>query len=386
VSRFLFVVPPFVGHVNPTVGVAAALVERGHQVAWAGAASVVRPLIGDRGPVFDCAVPATLDAPRPVGLRGFAALEVLWRDVLVPLADAMVAGVAAAVDRFAPDVLVVDQQAMAGALVGDRTGLPWATSATTSAELTDPLAGLPRVARWLAKLMGELRQRHLGSSSGQDLRFSRRLVLAFSTEELVGKTELFDAPVRFVGPVLDGRPSAIEFPWQLLDPSRSLVLVTLGTANVDSGHRFLGECVTALRERADRLQAVVVDPAGALAVDDDLDVLVRLRIPQLALLAKASAVVCHAGHNTVCECLDNGLPSVLAPIRDDQPIIADQVVRAGAGTRLRFSKATAQHIGAAVDTVLNVPSYRDNANRIRESFRSAGGSTAAAAHLERLVE
>ena len=29
-SRFLFVVPPLVGHINPTIGVAAALVERGH--------------------------------------------------------------------------------------------------------------------------------------------------------------------------------------------------------------------------------------------------------------------------------------------------------------------------------------------------------------------
>jgi MGT family glycosyltransferase len=385
VSRFLFVVPPFVGHVNPTVGVAAALVQRGHQVAWAGAATVVGPLAGDNGPVFDCAVPATLSLPRPAGLRGFAALEVLWRDVLVPLADAMVADVAAAVDRFAPDVLVVDQQAMAGALVGNRTGLPWATSATTSAELTDPVAGLPKVAAWLAKLMGELQQRHLDPALGRDLRFSQRLVLAFSTAQLVGTSDLVDAPVRFVGPALDGRPVAAEFPWQLLDPSRSLVLVTLGTANLDSGYRFLGECVAALRERADRLQAVVVDPAGALGVDGDLDVLVRPRVPQLALLARTSAVVCHAGHNTVCECLDHGLPSVLAPIRDDQPIIAEQVVRAGAGVRLRFTKATAQHIGAAVDTVLTDPSYRRNADRIRESFRSAGGSTAAAGHLERLI-
>jgi len=38
--------------------------------------------------------------------------------------------VAAAVDQFRPDALVVDQQAVAGALVANARGLPWATSAT----------------------------------------------------------------------------------------------------------------------------------------------------------------------------------------------------------------------------------------------------------------
>mgnify|MGYP000904970767 CR=1 FL=1 len=35
-GRFLFVVPPLTGHVNPTLPVAAELVRRGHEVAWTG--------------------------------------------------------------------------------------------------------------------------------------------------------------------------------------------------------------------------------------------------------------------------------------------------------------------------------------------------------------
>lgn len=113
--------------------------------------------------------------------------------------------------------------------------------------------------------------------------------------------------------------------------------------------------------------------------------IVRRRIPQVQLLERASAVVCHAGHNTVCEALDQGVPLVAAPIRDDQPVVADQVVRAGAGVRLRFGKSTAEHIGTAVDAVLDGPSYRENAERIRKSFRNAGGASAAASDLESLV-
>lgn len=43
-SRFLFVVPPLVGHVNPAVGVAAELAARGHRIAWAGLPEVIGPL------------------------------------------------------------------------------------------------------------------------------------------------------------------------------------------------------------------------------------------------------------------------------------------------------------------------------------------------------
>src|SRR5690606_21479732 len=79
-------------------------------------------------------------------VRGAAAFKFLQEEVLLPLAAAMVDGVDAAVDAFEPDVLVVDQQALAGAVVARRRGMPWVTSATTSGELVDPLAALPLVA------------------------------------------------------------------------------------------------------------------------------------------------------------------------------------------------------------------------------------------------
>jgi UDP:flavonoid glycosyltransferase YjiC (YdhE family) len=52
VSRYLFVVPPLVGHVNPTVGVAAKLAARGHEVAWTGPPALVRPLVGPHATVL----------------------------------------------------------------------------------------------------------------------------------------------------------------------------------------------------------------------------------------------------------------------------------------------------------------------------------------------
>ena len=115
------------------------------------------------------------------------------------------------------------------------------------------------------------------------------------------------------------------------------------------------------------------------------NVIVRREVPQLALLRRVDAVVCHGGHNTVCEALAHGLPLVIAPIVFDQPGVAQLVVEAGAGIRVKFARVRARELRRAVDAVLQEPRYRLAAERIQESFRSAGGSAAAAVALEELA-
>ncbi|ASQ92488.1 glycosyltransferase [Streptomyces sp. 11-1-2] len=387
--RFLFVVPPLVGHVNPTLGVAAELTARGHQVAWAGMPEVVGRLTGQGATVYHCAGPVLGEggADRPPDVRGPAALRFLWERFLVPLAEAMAPGVAKAIEEFRPDVVIADQQTVAGGLVAERLGVRWATSATTSAEFTGALDGLPKIDAWLDGQMDEVRGRIGDPESTADPRFSPDLVLAFTTEELAGRPARAGDRIRYVGPSIAERPATTDFPWEWLDPARLAVLVTLGTANTDAGARFLTECREAVRARAGRFQTVIVDPEGVLTPDgpDDEDVLVRRYVPQLPLLERVSAVVCHAGHNTVCETLWHGVPLVVAPIRDDQPVVAAQVVDAGAGVRVRFGRARAAGLGEALDTVLYEPGYRIAAERVGASFRAAGGAVAAAGHLEALA-
>jgi MGT family glycosyltransferase len=384
VSRFLFVVPPLTGHVNPTISVARALEARGHEVAWAAHPGKVRPLLppGARLYALPEAAPAELVArvtDRARAVRGAAALRFLWEDFLIPLARSMRPGIEAAIADLRPAVVAVDQQAVAGGLAARRAGLPWATLATTSAGVTDPLAALPQVKRWLAELVAGLeREADLPASPAGEL--SPHLVLAFTTEALVGPLDRFPPHYRFVGPAIADRPEPTPFPWERL--RRPCVLISMGTVNADASGRFYATAVAALRGAP--LQVVFAAPPE-LVPDVPEGFLAQRYVPQLALLPRVDAVICHGGHNTVCEALANGLPLVIAPIKDDQPIVADQVIAAGAGLRVKFGRVQPAELRDATLRVLGEPAFREAAARVRASFQAAGGAAAAASALEALA-
>ncbi len=389
--RVLFTVPPLAGHVNPTVAVGAELASRGHEIAWTGPATALTRLLPAQARVLPAGEEAggayTELHERWRDLRGVGALRFLWEEALVPLARAMVPGVERAVRTFGPDVVVADQQALAGPLVARRLGVPWATSASTSAELTRPFADFPKVGEWVAgQIAGLCAEYGAGRERpGWDPRFSERLVLVFSTPELVGTTT-GDLPPHhaYVGPAFGARPAPPGFPWQRLDPGRRRVLVSLGTLNQEAGARFYDAVLGAAGRLAEDVQLVLAAPAALVGEVPD-HVLLQESVPQLELLPHLDAVVCHAGHNTVCEALAHGLPLVVAPIRDDQPIVARQVVEAGAGIRVRFGRTRAEELRDALTSVLDDPGHRRAARRIQASFAAAGGAAAAADRLEKLT-
>jgi UDP:flavonoid glycosyltransferase YjiC (YdhE family) len=377
--KFLFVVPPLTGHVNPTISVARVLEARGHDVAWVAHPGKVRPLLPAGARLFS--LPERVDADHAAAVRdkaatsrGAAALKFLWEDFLVPLARSMRPGIEAAVTEFAPDVMCVDQQTVAGGLVARARGIRWATLATTSAGISDPLVALPQVKRWFDDLIHTL-ELEAGLPRAGEL--SPHLVLAFTTSALVPAP--FPAHYRLVGPSIADRPETTAFPFEQL--TRPCVLVSMGTVNADASGRFYGVVVEAL---ADQPYRVILVAPPELVPRTPTNFIVRAYVPQLALLSRVDAVVCHGGHNTTCEALAHGLPLVIAPIKDDQPIVADQVVAAGAGIRIKFGRVQAPELRDAVARALTEPALRTAAVRVRASFMAAGGATTAATHLEAL--
>ena len=389
-NRFLFVVTGHTTHVGAHVSVATELLERGHEVAWAGP-ETHEPLPPDVRfyPVDDDHARRVRDAwledPTTGSFHDWLSdIRWLYDRYLIPLAVTTLPAVEHAVDEFDATVVVADEHAFAGAFAarrGDRRFATLVRSAALAAR-SDPVsvAGDQQMA-CLEAGRGAAAGR---PCAGRKAEPSPHLVIGFSTPELHGTHLEFPPEYRFVGPALEHRldsPADETFPWDELQEGRRL-LVSLGTV---IGHKagFFFERIRAALAGGDA-QVILVAPPDAFP-DPPPNVVVRPSVPQIALLSHVDAVVSHGGYNTVLETLGHGLPLVVAPFTFDQPIVAEQVVRSGAGIRVRPSRVRPKQLAQAIASVLEDPQYRQAAERLRDSFAAAGGTAAAASALEDLA-
>lgn len=381
-SRILITVPPLTGHLNPALAVAEALAGRGHTLAWAVHAQQIGNALpaGARVYPLDAQV-AAQDAALPPA-RGLESVRLFFEDYTFPMARAALAPLEEAVRAFRPDVMVVDHQQPAGALVARKLGLPWVSLVTTTASIQK---GSPTIDAWVADGFAELQRAYLPPELIVERPdFSPYQMIVFSIRALAGSERaLVDAPYYFVGAAHAEFRRWIEFPWGWLDHEQRLLLVTLGTISRDRDTRFFEIMMQALDGMAG-VQAVMVAPT-ALAARAPANVLVREMVPQLKLLEVAAGVICHAGHNTVCESLTRGLPMIVAPVRDDQPIIARQVIDAGAGLFMRYGKVTPATARATIEKMLSMPELAENAKSLGKALRAAPGAAGAAAEIASLA-
>lgn len=373
-ARILFTVLPLTGHLNPALSLAGELAAAGHEVAFA----VHRETLGARIPEGIRVYP--LDAGYRVPslgeqARGLESVRLFFEDYLLPLTQHALEPLEAAARAFQPDVMAVDHQMVAGALVARKLGLPWVSLVSTSASI---IRLSPLLDAWVAEQYLTLQQAYLPAGlTVERPDFSPHSVIVFSIEALMGAArDRVEAPYAFVGPASRAVRPDVDFPWAWLRDDRPLVLVTMGTVSRDRDHRFFTVMLEALAQLPE-VQAVLIAPP-ALAAQAPKNVLVRDYVPQLQLLDRAAGVICHAGHNTVCEALARGLPLVVAPIRDDQPIIARQVIEAGAGVFMRYGKVTPATAVAAIGRLLDDAGLAASARSLSRALRDAPGMPGAA--------
>lgn len=377
-ARILFAVPPLTGHVNPALSVAAELERRGHEVRWAAHAALTGDLIPDQSKVISLPIDSAFMAglqEKSQKVRGLASVRFLYEDFCLPVAKLSLAPLERIVREFQPDLIMCDHQMLAGALVARQLGIPWLSLVTTTASILK-MSHVDVVENWVVEQLHDLQTAYGMREIIDRPDFSPYGVIVFSSPELVGSQhERYPATYHFVGPAFSHRPQAIDFPWSRLDPARQKVLVSLGTVSRDRGLRFYEVLIEALAGLP--LQVVMVGPE-VLREKAPENFIIQPRVPQVALLPQMTAVVCHAGHNTVCESLSYGLPLIVAPIRDDQPVIAQQVVDAGAGLYMRYGKVSVAVARETMQRLLAEPQFRANAQRLAESFKRLGGARQAA--------
>jgi UDP:flavonoid glycosyltransferase YjiC (YdhE family) len=147
--------------------------------------------------------------------------------------------------------------------------------------------------------------------------------------------------------------------WVAGDGGRPLVVVSFGSF-LSARADVLGRVAAALPEAelpGGRLRVALAtgsaDPAALGPLPGDW--LVRPFLPQVALVARASLAITHAGNNGVTEALASGVPLVVLPFSTDQFAVAADLERAGLGRALDPNRATAAEIRAAVEGVLGGP-------------------------------
>ena len=323
-----------------------------------------------------------LDLISSKNVYGIESVKFLYEDVLIPLNRYMYDGIAAWLDRYQPDIVVNDHQAFSGAIAACIKQIPYATSVTAPAALK-VMEDLPKIHEWEVNQIVALQQ-ELGIPGEKSVVCSEQMTLVLTTKEFFGGAEL-PAHFRFVGPVIQHRLQVAGFNWEAFNamPPQPRILVSIGTT-FEHHHKkeFFAKVVEALGGKPVTV-VVISDPQ--LFDQWPANFLVQARVPQLELLPHLDAVVCHGGHNTVCETLSNGLPMVVIPIAYDQSYVAGRVVQVESGVRLNFKRFKAAHLHEAVEQVLQDTHFREAARQMQQSFAKAGGAAQAAKLLENMA-
>ena len=190
--------------------------------------------------------------------------------------------------------------------------------------------------------------------------------------------------VRYVGTPFDdaGVPPTMWEPPGRRDDSGPLVLVSLSTEQGQAAvmHRVL-VAVASLRARV----VVTLGPSlDASQFTAPPNVTFETFVPHAVVLPHVTAMVTQCGLGTTMKALAHGVPLVCIPIVGDQPDNAARVVARGAGVRLGFD-APPEQIRAAIQQILDEPSFRDGARRLGAAIAAVDGARTAADELERLA-
>ncbi|QSQ11673.1 glycosyltransferase [Myxococcus landrumensis] len=395
-SRILIGTSPEKGHINPMMGVAQWLRRMGHTVGWL-CIPEPSPQLANLG-VEVLHLPASAREAPGIETGGEALARLVrdevalgkWiRGLLIDAVPALLEPVSQVVRSFRPDVMALDGMQYAAVLAAHREQIPWA-GVSSALSLLEPMEdyGLRRNVRALAQERAALFAKH-----GFDARFrnceclSPRLNTIFATEAFLGPDAGLPPNTSLVGPSIPPEPRGdeVDFPWERLG-SKPVVYVSFG-----SQISWQPALFRTLAEAAAPLGVTLVLSAGELA-DTEFsrslpgDVVAVPYTPQRQLLPKASVFVSHGGANSVMEALTAGVPLLLLPVCNDQPIQAHFLRASGAGLTRELDTLTVEDCRDALRQLLEPGTpLRAKLAAISASYRAQDGAKEVAERIVRLV-
>ncbi|CAM3271763.1 glycosyltransferase [Corallococcus sp. ZKHCc1 1396] len=395
-SRVLIATSPEKGHLNPMVGVAQWLRRLGHTVGWLCIPEPTSQLDGLGVEVLR--LPHRETQPPGIETGGEALAKLVLDDValgkwirglLLDAAPAFLEPVREVVRAFRPDVMALDGMQYAAVLAAHTEGIPWA-GVSSALTLLEPRPDIPllRNVRALANDRQALFQKH-----GFDARFrtceclSPRLNVIFATEAFLGPDAGVPPNTLLVGPSVppESRGDEVSFPWERLG-GKPMLYVSFG-----SQISYQPELFRLIAEAARPFNVTLVLCAGELA-DTDFpntlagDVVAVPYTPQRQVLERAAAFISHGGANSVMEAMTAGVPMLLLPVCNDQPVQAHFLEKSGAGLARDPKHLTVETCREAIAQLLAPASpMRERVAEISRSYRGHDGARVAAERIAGLV-
>jgi MGT family glycosyltransferase len=389
--RVLFTTLPGAGPFHPLVPLAQALVQAGHEVAFATSLSY-RPtiegvgfrcfaagydwLVSDREPTYAHVRERLADK------SAFSPFVDVYADFLPA---AMAPDLFQIADSWRPDVVVREPMEFAGCVLAEALSIPHAACG-------------PLFSYWQAAwhdVPGEVGKPNLDNLRGryglppdpQLTMLHRYLYLAFLPAEFLHPDLAPPPTVHFLRPVSFNRSGSETLPeWMAHLPARPIVHASLGTVfNRTPG--VFEAIIKGLRDQAINLIVAVgrdQDPA-AFGIQPP-NVRIERYIPHTLLLPHCDVVITHGGFSSVMACIEQGLPMVALPLAGgDQPGNSARCAALGIARVIGEEQRNPVMIRDAVLDVLRDPIYRTNALRLKQDLQSLAPVEQAAELLQRLA-
>jgi MGT family glycosyltransferase len=412
-AHFGVVAPAFLSHFTTLAALAGALVDRGHTVTFIhrpDAAGFVRDArLGFHAVGADTHPPGSLAASLRLAANpgGPLGISRVIRD-MARSTTMLCETLPAAIETLRIDALLADQMEAAGGLVAEALGLPFVSIACALPVNREPGIPLPvmpfgpgtdakslkiveestRVYDWMMRphrRAVETQARRLGVPVRGMLHefLSPRAQISQTVEAFEFPRRALPPHFHHVGPL---RPVARTATGTLPDiaAGRPFVFASLGTMQ---GGRFglflriakacraagvqllLAHCGGLDARRADALHK-----AGATWVTDFA--------PQQAALARADAVISHAGWNTVMDAVAAQTPMLALPIAFDHPGGAARMRHAGVGIQASARFTSAGRPPRHLVRLLDDPAFAQRLRPLAARVAQAGGTARAADIVE----
>jgi zeaxanthin glucosyltransferase len=417
-AHFCVVALAYPSHFSALEAIAVELVARGHRITFlhrADVASWVRDpriafhVLGLASHPAGSLAGSLRRAANPGGPLGI-------RAVILDMArttDMLCRELPAALSALGVDALLVDQMEPAGALAAQAAGLPFisvACALPVNREASLPLPVMP--------FRFDTSERGLQMVQGSTRVYD--WLMAPHSKVVAQNAARFGLPARgmlheWLSPLaqISQTVASFDFPRRAASPHFHHVgpLRTLGTAGaagsmppVAAGRPFVFASLGTLQGqrfslfkrisracRAQDAQLLVahcggLNDAQARALEQAGATWVTGFAPQAAVLARADAVVSHAGLNTVMDALLARTPILALPIAFDQPGVAARVAHAGVGVSASARFASAAQLGRQLGQLLTRSEFARRLEILGADVELAGGAPRAAGIIEAVLK